>query len=443
MTISDAEVRRVAHALGDAPAAAYTAPLVYPWSVRNFVSRPLAERPRVGGPMRLYVHVPFCNYRCTFCAFAVRVGASEALMERYVAALGRELDRVAAEASVAQLFVGGGTPTALPPRLFRALLGRVLAAAPAGGEFPHTVEASPESLEIGHLEALLESGVARVSMGVESMEPAVLDTVRRRHTPEQAIAACRRVVASGLELNVDLIYGLPRQTADGFRRDLERVAATDAHSVCLYALRVSDATPVRTALADDETLDLARSIGWRALAAQAADENGFAQTRSYLFERRERLAARSNGDAAARPPGGVAQLGVGMSARSQLGNVVYRNHDRLEAYVERVERDASPVETVFELDEADRKTQFVAVHLGNGLALPRAGYEHAFGAPIERDFGELVGRLIEADLLADDGVHLELTDVGRLVYDRVLLCFYPERSRRWLKESVAEAARPA
>jgi oxygen-independent coproporphyrinogen III oxidase len=444
MTISDAEVRRVAHALGDAPAAAYTAPLVYPWAVRNFVSRPLAERPPVSGPMRLYVHVPFCNYRCTFCAFAVRVGAGEALMERYVAAVGRELDRVAAvDASLVQLFVGGGTPTALPPRLLDALLERVLRSARVGGELAHTVEASPESIEDGHLEVLRERGIARVSMGVESMEPAVLDTVRRRHTPEQALEACRRIVASGLVLNVDLLYGLPRQTADGFRRDLEQIAATGAHSVCLYALRVSEATPVRTALADEETLDLARSIGWRALAARAAAECGFVGTRTYLFERRDRVAARESGFAIARPPGATAHLGVGMSARSQIRGVVYRNHDRLETYVERVERDASPVETVFELDEADRKTQFVAVHLGNGLALWRAGYERAFGAPIEQDFGELVARLTAAELLADDGVRLELTETGRLVYDRVLLCFYPERARRWLQESVAAGARPS
>jgi coproporphyrinogen III oxidase-like Fe-S oxidoreductase len=238
-------------------------------------------------------------------------------------------------------------------------------------------------------------------------------------------------------LNVDLLNGLPRQPADGFRRDVERVAAAGVHSVCLYALRVSEATPVRTALADAETLDLARSIEWRTLAARAAAENGFVQTRSYLFERRERVAARPNGGAKAVPPGGVAQLGVGMSARSELGAVVYRNHDRLEAYLERVERDASPVEEVFELDEADRRTQFVAVHLGNGLALPRAGYERAFGAPIERDFGDVVARLTAAELLAGDGVHLELTPIGRLVYDRVLLCFYPERARRWLKERVA------
>jgi oxygen-independent coproporphyrinogen-3 oxidase len=135
--------------------------------------------------------------------------------------------------------------------------------------------------------------------------------------------------------------------------------------------------------------------------------------------------------------GAIHQLGIGMSARSQLGNVVYRNHERCETYLQRVEQGLSPVETVFHLDVADRKTQFVAGSLGCGKALVRAAYEHAFGASIDTDFGELIERLRHAELIEDDGARVVLTETGKLVYDRVLLCFYPERAKRWLRDWAA------
>ncbi len=100
---------------------------------------------------------------------------------------------------------------------------------------------------------------------------------------------------------------------------------------------------------------------------------------------------------------------------------------------------ASPVETVFDLGTADRKTQFVAVAFGNALPLDRAAYERAFGAPIESDFGTQIARLVDAELLVDDDARIDLTETGKLVYDRVLLCFYPERARRWLKQRAGGA----
>jgi oxygen-independent coproporphyrinogen-3 oxidase len=431
--ITDAQVDRVARALADAPSAAYTTPHVYPWAVQNFEPRPLAERVRPGnGSLRLYVHIPFCNYRCTFCFFAVRVGAKRAEMERYVAALERELAWVTPGTSLAQLFIGGGTPTALPPDLLSVLLHAVLARMTSAAGRPHTVEASPESIRDGHLRVLQDHAVGRVSMGIESLDDSVLDTVRRRHTPVQALEACRLVVASGRLLNIDLIYGLPGQTEASFQRDLEAVAAAGVHSLCLYVLRTNENTPVAARLAAEERLDLGRLMRWRAFVTRAAAELGFEQTRCFMFERR--AATRPEPSPTSGVGGAIDQFGIGMSARSQLGDVVYRNHERSEAYLQRVERSQSPVETVFHLDLDDRKAQLLAGSLGGGKALWRTAYENAIGSAIDDDFGELLERLRAADLIEDDGSWIVLTETGKLVYDRVLLCFYPERAKRWLRE---------
>jgi oxygen-independent coproporphyrinogen-3 oxidase len=297
----------------------------------------------------------------------------------------------------------------------------------------HTVEASPETLTPEHLAVLRDNGVGRVSMGIQSLDDAVLAGVRRRHTAGQALAACELLSRSGLVFNVDLIYGLPKQGEESFRRDLGAVVERGVHSVTLYELRLNERTPVARSLGEDERLGLDRLIRWRAFVRGAALDAGLEQTRWHTWRRPDGPAVRHRRAPHFAADGKGYQLGIGMSARSHLGYAVYRNHEQLETYASRVERGVSPVEEVFALEVADRKTQFVARSLGDGRPLARATYERAFGVPIERDYGELIARLAGAGLVEDDGAALTLSGTGRLVYDRVTLCFYPPRARQWLR----------
>jgi len=107
----------------------------------------------------------------------------------------------------------------------------------------------------------------------------------------------------------------------------------------------------------------------------------------------------------------------------------------------RVEAGLSPVESIFELDTEDLKTQFVAGSLGNGRPLDRARYRQTFGVSIDDDFGKRLERLRGAALLEDDRERIVLTETGMLVYDRVLLCFYPERAKGWLRSRIASPRR--
>ncbi|MGH7898277.1 MAG: coproporphyrinogen-III oxidase family protein, partial [Candidatus Binatia bacterium] len=200
-------------------------------------------------------------------------------------------------------------------------------------------------------------------------------------------------------------------------------------------LRLNENTRVASQLTAEERLDLKRLIRWRSFVKQAADGLGFEQGRTYAFKRPRNEVSRVGTAPPPRQNGLSYQLGVGMSARSQLGTVVYRNHERSSAYVERMERGLSPVESVFELDVDDRKTQYLAGSLCNALPLERSDYERTFGATVDGDFGELLDRLRRAELIDDDGTRIVLTETGKLVYDRVLLCFYPQRAKHWLYES--------
>jgi len=437
----------IAEALRSVPRAAYSVPHDYPSSAPAWRPAPMTERERpAADQLRLYVHVPFCRYHCTFCYFAVRVGASPALMQRYVRAVVNELEWIEPGTPLSQLFVGGGTPTALPPELLDEVLGALFARTTPHGRSVHTIETSPETISPEHIAVLERHGIGRVSMGVQSLDPGVLSTVHRDQTMEQALAACDLLVGSGLILNIDLIYGLPGQTEETFWRDISALVARGVPAFTLYSLRVNERTPVRRTLGEQERFDIARLMRWRAFVAHCARELGYTQTRWHTFKRMDSVARRHE-----RLPtfdGSMAgyQLGVGMSARSQLGYTIYRNHVRLDAYVDRIEAGQSPVEQLFPMAEADRKTQFVVRSLGDGAPLPRDRYAATFGRAVDEDFGETIGRLLRGGLIIDEGTHLSLSETGRLVHDLVALAFYPDHARQWLAEREDRAAlvqRPA
>jgi len=434
-TVGPVEVELIRDALGPTLRVAYEAAHVYPMSAPAFRPSPGLERERPDQALlRLYVHVPFCSYACSFCFYAKRIGAGREQMERYVRALERELEWIEPGVRLPQLYVGGGTPTVLPPDLLDEVLTALFARMRPEGPEAHTVESSPESITQAHLDVLRRHGIDRVSMGIQSMDRQVLDAIHRRHTPEAALAAVDLLVDSGLITGVDFIYGLPAQTEDSFRRDLEAVATRGIDSLTLYDLRLNEMTPLAASLGDLERLDLERLVRWRAFVQEVTAELGFVQTRWHTFKRPSERALRYERAPCIDGFGSGYQLGVGVSAVSHLGDTVYRNEEGLGAYVERIESGESPVSGVFPLGVADRKTLFIVRSLGDGHALDRACYAASFGVSFDEEHGALIACLRDAGLVEDDGDLLALSDLGKLVYDLVTLAFYPRDARTWLAE---------
>jgi oxygen-independent coproporphyrinogen-3 oxidase len=430
------DVDRIAAALGGALHVPYAPPHIYPMAAPRFRPADGLERPRPhADPLALYAHVPFCNYACTFCFYAKRVGDDAATKARYVDAVLRELAWLRPGTRLRHLYLGGGTPTALPAPLLDRLLGAILARTERVPGARFTVEGSPESLSAEHVAVLATYGIGRVSVGIQSLDTGELGRIHRRHDGEAALAVLRTLVARGFVVNADLIYGLPGQTEASFGEAFGAVVAAGVDAVTTYGLRVNERTPVARILAPEERLDLERRLRWRLAVKRMADDLGLVQTRWHTFVRP------GGGQAphAGRPPvddtGSTGdQLGVGPSARSRLGTVVYRNHPDLDAWQVRVERDVSPVAELFELAAEDRRIRFLGTTLGDGQPLRRAAWLEAFGTPIEAEHGPVLERLRAADLVGDDDGALVLTETGKLVHDLVTLAFYPPGTQRWLAE---------
>lgn len=427
-------LEEVARAVGEPAEFAYEAAHVYPMSAPDFTPASGVERPRPEpGSLKLYAHVPFCNYACGFCFYAKRIGSSRDEMARYVRAILQELEWVPAGTPLEQLYVGGGTPTALPSDQLGALLRGITGRMPPTSDTSMTVEASPESITADHVATLLDCGIDRVSMGIESLEAPVLSAITRDHDDHDALHAVERILTAGLQLNVDLIYGLPGQTHEGFRRDVARVTDAGVHSVSVYNLRTNERTPVRRQIAGDERLNLERLVAWRRVVRQSLVEAGFVQRRWHTWVRPSAGSTRFTraplGDGFA--PG--RQLGIGVSAVSHLGSGMFRNDASFRSWLTRVEANQSPVAQIFELDDDDRLALEIARTLGDSKPLLRSDWESLVGRAIDVDFGDVMQRLTAAGLLGDDGTRLALTPDGGLVYDLVTLAFYPKGARTWLQ----------
>ncbi len=196
-------------------------------------------------PHGVYVHIPFCSTRCDYCAFATWTDRPHLIgdyLDALVVEIRREVD--AGMPAATSVFVGGGTPTLVPPDR----LADVLRAIPLAPGAEVTVECNPDDVSEAMFETFVGGGVNRVSIGVQSMVPDVLRALGRTHDPanvERAVAAAR---AAGLAtFNLDLIYGSVGESLDDWRLTLQRALALEPPHVSAYALTVEAGTP----LADD------------------------------------------------------------------------------------------------------------------------------------------------------------------------------------------------
>jgi putative oxygen-independent coproporphyrinogen III oxidase len=195
-----------------------------------------------GAPFGVYLHIPFCSRRCDYCAFATwddRPG----LVPSYLEALTGEVEAAVAGglAPATSVFFGGGTPSLVPAGALVALVGRLPLA--SGAEV--TVECNPETVTPEMLDAYRAGGVTRLSLGVQSMAPAVLESLGRQHDPGSVHRAVAMIRARGFEsFNLDIIYGAAAESLDDWRRTVDEVLALEPPHISAYGLTVEPGTPL-------------------------------------------------------------------------------------------------------------------------------------------------------------------------------------------------------
>lgn len=205
-------------------------------------------------PFGIYLHVPFCTVRCGYCDFNTYTatelgpvgGAKGASVATFVDAAIGELDlaarSVGTDRPVSTVFVGGGTPTLLPPQDLVRFLDAVRERWGLDDDAEVTTEANPDSVTEESLRVLADGGFSRVSIGMQSAVPQVLATLDRTHDPANVAKALAAARAAGLAVSLDLIYGTPGESLEQWRTSLETALALEPDHLSAYALTVEDGT---------------------------------------------------------------------------------------------------------------------------------------------------------------------------------------------------------
>jgi oxygen-independent coproporphyrinogen-3 oxidase len=382
-----------------------------------------------------YVHVPFCNQRCSFCnLFTYVPGASPS--REYLDALHREADAYARALDpfrFTRLYIGGGTPTYLDAgelgRLVR-LLREAL------GVDPHTthgcIETSPETVDAEKVAVLREAGFQRVSLGVQSFVAEELRQVNRRFDfplHRQAIDLIGRAGFS--HFNVDLIYGLPGQTPASWRYSLEQAIDSPATSLFLYPLYVR---PLTGLAVRQRPLDAPTPRQMAALydaAVERLARAGFRQLTMRQF-RRDRGPDETDSEYRCQEHG---MVGLGAGARSYTAGLHYSTPWRMvaaniraviEDHQRRMRAGDTSVAHGFVLDEDERRRRFVIQSLLYD-GLDRKAFQSTFHDDARVVFAEAWDALLAEECVRDDGARLRLTPRGVRHADVVGQLFFSAR----------------
>ena len=314
-------------------------------------------------PPHVYVHVPFCARRCSYCDFSIAV-RREVPVTRFIDAIQAELVTRAvgpAVSGVGSIYFGGGTPSKLGPGI--ADLTRLIsttAGVPATSVGEITVEANPEDITVGVVASWLDAGVNRVSLGVQTFDPSVLAWMHRTHTVEQVAEAVRILVGEGVEnVSVDLIFALPESLGRDWRRDLDQAIQLTPKHVSLYGLTVEPHTPL-SRWADRGRLSGASEERYEAEFLEAdrvLGDAGFVhyEVSNYAqpgFEAQHNSAYWAEAE----------YLGLGLSAHGFDGETRRWNQREYARWLERVEAGQDPMEGEETLWPAERGAE--RIYLG-------------------------------------------------------------------------------
>ena len=390
-------------------------------------------------PLSIYCHLPFCESICYYCGCNKVVTRDKSRSAAYVHRLHQEIGLVASHldrsAPVTQLHWGGGTPTFLPPNEMATLMDLLRATFTFESNAELSIEVDPRRIDRETVAFLHGLGFNRMSLGIQDFDPAVQRAINRLQTESET----RAILDAGREygfasLNVDLIYGLPLQTVEGFRATLDKVVTMAPDRIALYSYahvphlfksqRGIDPAELPTAEVKLKTFALAVDVlgaaGYRYIGmdhfARPDDELALAQAAGRLHRNFQGYSTQPDCDLVA----------FGVSAIGKIGNVYVQNVRALEPYYERLAQGTLPTLRGYRLDADDLLRRDVISRLMCRFKLDFRDVETRYGICFAEYFAVELSAL---ESLADDGIvavdrdGIRVTPLGRFLVRVVAMVF--------------------
>lgn len=402
----------------------------------------------------LYLHVPFCAHKCEYCAFYSAPPAGD-VVNRYVAALVRELELVAPLCRPQTVFFGGGTPSLLTLKQWETVL-RAMERLNLLGAAEWTVECNPATVSADKAALLRSFGVNRISMGVQSLDERLLERLGRIHTREQVFRSFDTLRAAGFDnLNVDLMFAIPGQTLELWRRTLDEALALGSEHLSCYEVIYEEDTPLFTQLqAGEFDVDEALACDMYDALVDRAGEAGFRQYEVANFARDRRA-----NDQGPRPDDlapapelvienwslGIPQfacrhnigywrgrdcLGLGPSASEYVGGVRAKNWSNTVLYCEQLEKGRRAKEFAEALPPLARAGELAAFGLRMNTGWEFAEFQAVTGFDLRAHWQDDMAAMIECGWASRSETRFHLTRQGLRFADTV--------ASRFLRPETAE-----
>jgi oxygen-independent coproporphyrinogen-3 oxidase len=385
----------------------------------------------------LYVHIPQCPSRCTYCHWVVSLSSSPADIDRYLDHLELEMDLWKTKLGGGTIFpssvlVGGGTPTILSAAQMKRFMTDLTKRFDLSRCRQFTVEAEPATLlgpaGLDKLKVLKDFGVDRISMGVQSFDDKVLKYMARPHDAAEAVEAIKQIRRAGIgSLSIDLIYGFPDCTAERWAQTLETAASMDIDAYQLYRLRIVPhgdkvgAIKSRHEKAPDVFPTLEETYVMKALGKLVSEKHGFGENLRRIFSRSPRHISFYLRDYGCRLND---NLGLGVSSWSSLGDRFLMNTgSSLKSYYAAIDAGRLPIDRGLVRSADDERRRALVLPL-KSYGVSKARYLAQTGATVESVFGERIRLLEKHGLVEDDDVRLALTAKGGFFADEAVMQFY-------------------
>jgi oxygen-independent coproporphyrinogen-3 oxidase len=375
-------------------------------------------------PAGIYIHIPFCRSRCSYCDFATGMYESD-LAEHYVSSLAREIEsfgEVEFAEPVDTIFFGGGTPSLLSPPQVEMILSAVQKrfVVSAGAEV--TMEMNPGTVTPEGLAAFRQLGINRASFGAQTFDDGELARLGRSHSADETRRTFGDLREAGFDnVSFDLIAGLPGQTIEGWRRNLDEAFALKPEHLSFYLLEVHEGTPlakhIREGLQPKPDEDLA--IAMYELMLDRASDAGYQHYEISNLCLPGFESAHNTKYWTAAP-----YYGFGCSAHSYDG--LFRrwaNERDLVRYMEMVEQNDKAIVSETQLTDGERQAEavFLGLRMMQGMSLQ--GYQQEFGCDLRIEHENDLVRFREAGLIECNGDLLKLTRAGALLSNEVFSAF--------------------
>lgn len=377
----------------------------------------MKEGDRVMDVKSAYIHIPFCVRICTYCDFN-KYYIQNQPVDTYIDCLIKEMENSEVR-ELETVFVGGGTPTALNMQQLDRLLKAITSIFTIKGEF--SFEANPDELTLEKVQLLKDYGVNRLSMGVQTFKPELLDILGRTHKTEDIYKSVENARSVGIEsISLDLMYHLPKQTLEDFKDSLERALAMDIDHISSYGLILEPKTQFYNM--------------YRKGQLQVPNEDIGEEMYEYLLERMSKSDmhqyeisnfGKRNHESEHNKVywKNEGYYGFGAGASGYVNGERYNNVNPVNHYIKKIENNERPLlDSTFPTQtEQMEEEMFLGLRMNKGVSKQR--FNEKFDQPIEQVYGQTIKDLISKDLLFEKDGYIAMTERGKVIGNTVFESF--------------------